>query len=98
MAGGAISYSSNGFVDKGSKYVRNYASTWNSTISSFVSKVEVIYDSNKTKQVKIGDLTGETYPLNHDSLDSFETLMCNTCKEYNFTNSFMENAIEFPSG
>ena len=76
MAGGAISYSSNGFVDKGSKYVRNYASTWNITISSFVSKVKVIYDShNKTTLVKIGDLGGDEYPLNHDSLDRFETLM-----------------------
>jgi len=76
VAGGAISYSSNGFVDKGSnKYVRNYASTWNITISSFVSKVKVIYDSKKTNLVKIGDLTGDKYPLNHDSLDRFETLM-----------------------
>lgn len=80
------------------KYVRNHATTWNTTVSSFVSKAEVIYDKNKTPLVKIGDLTGDKYPLNHDSLDRFETLMCNTCKEYNFTNSFKENAIEFPSG
>ena len=87
MAGGAISYSSNAFVDKGSKYmkyVRNYASTWNITVSSFVSKVEVIYDPSKTPLVKIGDLqldqsinttAAPKYPLNHDSLDRFETLL-----------------------
>jgi hypothetical protein len=102
VAGGAISYSSNAFVvangNESMKYVRNHATTWNTTVSSFVSKAEVIYDKNKTPLVKIGDLTGDKYPLNHDSLDRFETLMCNTCKEYNFTNSFKENAIEFPSG
>jgi hypothetical protein len=88
VAGGAISYSSNAFVDEGStnEYVRNYASTWNITISSFVSKVQVIYDPSITGLVEIEDLTGDDtataaepqekkHPLNHDSLDRFETLL-----------------------
>ena len=51
-----------------------------------MSKVEVIYDASITGLIQIEDLTGDDtaataepqekkHPLNHDSLDRFETLL-----------------------